>query len=173
LGKLWDFVSDEKVQKTGTFVLGVLGLLAGAAWSVYVYYNPPPSEPKGQASAAIAFLTPSSTATSTPIGSERLTGAWIGRTGLCHLIVEHGSRLTITNYDIKGGRLGIRGWGTYLEGQVRLYYEINGQKQTVALRLSQDGTSLIGETETETGRESSTWNYVGSSCPQVQDREHE
>jgi hypothetical protein len=95
-----------------------------------------------------------------------LSGAWIGKTGLCHVIVQRASSLRIKNYDVKGGRLGIEGWGTYLDGKVKLYYEIAGQKQYSDLSLSNNGESksLIGETNP--GQKPSKWDYVGDHCPQ-------
>lgn len=177
MGRLWEWASDEKVQKTCTFVFGGLALIVGAAWTVYVYYHPlPASRSAGNdlISAQLATGTlgvpPAPGPTGTPTGifgrPKDLGGAWIGKTGMCHLITVEGSKLSISNYSTDGQFLS-KGWGTYQTGGVSFFYDIGGEKQHPVLTLSQDRKSLVGETLTPTDRLPSRWTSAGPDCPQV------
>ena len=171
MGKLWDWIINQKVQATVAFFAG-LATLVGTALAIYVYYKPPPAEPLSpSAHPTLNMASPASSTASSGVAADTqdLNGAWVGRAGLCHLISAKGSVLSITTYSDEGQLLG-SGWGTFRDGTVDLRYKLSGQKQHAVLTLSKNGKTLAGRTDTPNKEIASEWRHVGPDCPQAHDK---
>jgi hypothetical protein len=98
-----------------------------------------------------------------PGGSSSLTGAWRDAVGGCHLIIQTGSKLAVTNYFRESDAVISHGDGTVDGTQIQLRLQtMHGDFQ-----ISPDGRILHGVMYRSFGPGPSTWQYIGSSCPKA------
>jgi hypothetical protein len=124
---------------------------------------PPFPPPPGAAVSDEAGSRTGSSASSSTLAMIKpgsLTGAWRDAVGGCHLIIQTGSKLAITNYFPDTDAVMSHGDGSVDGAQIQLRLRtMHGDFQ-----VSPDGRVLNGTMYRSFGPNPSTWRYMGTSC---------
>ncbi len=121
---------------------------------------PPPPGAVVSEEARSATGSSASSSTLAMVKPASLTGAWRDAIGGCHLIIQTGSKLAVTNYFPDTDSVMSHGDGTVDGSQVQLRLRtMHGDFQ-----VSPDGRMLNGTMYRSFGPNPSSWKYIGTSC---------
>ena len=154
--------ADVHLTPDGRNMLGIFYKIDGPHHGQWSYIGPKCPPPSEQASGPAATPIPGEpTAPKTSIPADHpnaLAGAWRdGGAGGCHLIVQNGNNLNVTNYDPKTNLVVGYAFGSVDAGHIQLVFR---NSATADLHLTLLGTFLRRD-----GLVHGQWSYVGPSCP--------
>jgi hypothetical protein len=90
-----------------------------------------------------------------------LTGAWRDTgMGACHLILQTGLNLKVTNFYSDSTKIMSQGEGTIAGSHVELHLK----RGRAEIQLSSDGNLRQGSIQGASGTRPSMWQFIGTSC---------